>query len=164
MGSTAIHNLQNIACPCGSGKMYSSCCGEFHHGNKLPETAEKLMRSRYTAFSLNNLSYIQDTMQGNAAKKFSEPETNEDQSSHELLGLDVTRQYIDKKNPHHAFVEFRVLHQFEKKFDVTQELSEFSRINGKWFYVDGKTQKSSRNDPCPCHSGKKFKKCHGIDN
>lgn len=164
MSSTPINNLQNTACPCGSGKIYPSCCGEFHQGNKIPQTAEALMRSRYSAFAVNNLSYIHDTMQGNAAKKFSGQEPDEHQSSHQLLGLEVIRHYVDNKNPHHAFVEFRVLHQFDKKFVLTQELSEFNRINGKWFYVDGKTQKTSRNDPCPCHSGKKFKKCHGVDN
>jgi len=149
-------------CPCGSEKSYPTCCGIFHQGLKLPPTAEALMRSRYSAFALNNLSYIKNTMQGKAAQRFSEDDSNENQNRHHLLGLEVIRQIVDKKNPNHAFVEFRALHQFNDTFSVIQELSEFLRQDGKWFYVDGKIQKSSVNDPCPCHSGKKFKKCHGM--
>jgi uncharacterized protein YecA (UPF0149 family) len=26
----------------------------------------------------------------------------------------------------------------------------------------GKTRKIGRNEPCPCGSGKKYKKCHGV--
>jgi preprotein translocase subunit SecA len=26
----------------------------------------------------------------------------------------------------------------------------------------GKARKTGRNEPCPCGSGKKFKKCHGL--
>ncbi len=150
-------------CPCGSGKSYGSCCGIFHHGLKFPQNAEELMRSRYSAYALNNLTYIKNTMQGKAAQGFLEKESDTQQKSHQLLGLEVLRHIKDKKNPNHAFVEFRALHQYQEKCSVIQELSEFLKIDGKWFYVDGKVEKSSRNDPCPCHSGKKFKKCHGIN-
>ncbi len=164
MSSTDLNIAEKAACPCGSGKIYPSCCGSFHEGMKLPQTAEELMRSRYSAYAMGNLSYIKNTMQGKAAQNFSDQDPEENQSSHQLLGLEVIRHFVDKKNPLHAFVEFRALHQFDEKFSIIQELSEFSRVDGKWFYLDGKIQKSSRNDPCPCHSGKKFKKCHGFDN
>ena len=158
---TSTHD-RHMACPCGSQTIYSACCGQFHQGLSLPQTAEALMRSRYSAYALNNLSYIKNTMQGKAAQRFSHDDPDDQQMDHQLLGLEVIRHTIDKKNPNHAFVEFRTLHQFHNKFSVIQEFSEFSRIQEKWFYVDGKIQKSSVNDPCPCHSGKKFKKCHGL--
>ena len=53
-----------------------------------------------------------------------------------------------------------------------RERSEFSRVEGRWHYVDGQTPTQKpfvkseptvgRNDPCHCGSGKKFKKCHGA--
>ena len=57
--------------------------------------------------------------------------------------------------------------------ESTQSLTERSRFvrrDGQWYYLDGEyetettrreTPKIGRNDPCPCGSGKKFKKCCG---
>ena len=48
-------------------------------------------------------------------------------------------------------------------------LGRFARQEGEWYYVDGimgvrprTAPKIGRNDPCPCGSGKKYKKCHGA--
>ena len=51
------------------------------------------------------------------------------------------------------------------------EIAEFRREDGKWVFFDGelvpqapyvrKEAKIGRNDPCPCGSGKKYKKCCG---
>jgi len=43
-------------CPCG-GAAYAQCCGRFHHG-ALPDTAEQLMRSRYSAYVLGLMDYV----------------------------------------------------------------------------------------------------------
>ena len=48
---------RNRSCPCKSGMAYSECCKPFHDG-QLPETALKLMRSRYSAYALCILAYI----------------------------------------------------------------------------------------------------------
>ncbi|MFN2350207.1 MAG: YchJ family protein, partial [Thioalkalivibrio sp.] len=45
-------------CPCGSGKNYAACCGRHHGGEALPETAEQLMRSRYSAYVLGDEAYL----------------------------------------------------------------------------------------------------------
>jgi SEC-C motif-containing protein len=55
---------------------------------------------------------------------------------------------------------------------IPQELREdaiFSKVDGEWKYVDGHMHKQQphereqpkigRNEPCPCGSGKKYKKC-----
>ncbi|MGO3678336.1 YchJ family protein [Leucobacter sp. UCMA 4100] len=44
-------------CPCGSGSPYSSCCEPIHGGSPAP-TAERLMRSRYSAFTLGLVDYL----------------------------------------------------------------------------------------------------------
>lgn len=49
------------ACPCGSGLPYKSCCKIYHDGIKLPESAEALMRSRYSAYAKKLVKYIVDT-------------------------------------------------------------------------------------------------------
>jgi SEC-C motif-containing protein len=50
-------------------------------------------------------------------------------------------------------------------------VSRFLKQDGEWYFVDGqlvapKTEKRNqpkvgRNDPCPCGSAKKYKKCCG---
>ena len=49
-------------CPCGSLKDYGVCCGKYHSGTASAETAEKLMRSRYSAFVLRNGDYLLSTL------------------------------------------------------------------------------------------------------
>ena len=48
-------------CPCQSGLVYEACCQPFHLQQVLPDTAEKLMRSRYSAYTLVNIPYIVQT-------------------------------------------------------------------------------------------------------
>lgn len=153
---------KNEHCPCGSEKSYQDCCGSYHDGMDIPKSAEALMRSRYTAFALKNLDYIIHTMAGKASKGFVRGDAENSQSFTKWLGLDVIKSFEDPQNPDHAWVEFRALFNAQGKVSVMHEFSEFVRVDGRWFYIDGKTEKGSRNDLCPCHSGKKFKKCHGA--
>lgn len=48
-------------CPCGSGRGYSHCCGVFHSKEALPSTPEALMRARYSAYALQNETYVRET-------------------------------------------------------------------------------------------------------
>ena len=53
-----------------------------------------------------------------------------------------------------------------------RERATFKKHASKWVFVDGvelkgppvrnEGPKAGRNDPCPCGSGKKYKKCHGA--
>ena len=44
-------------CPCLSGNTFESCCGPLLQGAPAP-TAERLMRSRFTAFSLADAGHL----------------------------------------------------------------------------------------------------------
>lgn len=51
-------------CPCTSGERYADCCRPAHRGlanNAFPETATALMRSRYAAFALGDVDYLDRT-------------------------------------------------------------------------------------------------------
>ena len=61
-------------CPCGSQHLYDSCCGLYLDKKQKPQTPEQLMRSRYTAYSVANIDYIKNTMQGNPLIGFNEQE------------------------------------------------------------------------------------------
>ncbi len=47
-------------CPCGGGE-YSRCCGPLHRQERRAETAEQLMRSRYSAFAKGEVDYLLQT-------------------------------------------------------------------------------------------------------
>jgi SEC-C motif-containing protein len=68
-------------------------------------------------------------------------------------------------------VEFVARYKFRGKAFAHHELASFRIHEGRWMYVDGimnprppqrTADKVGRNDPCPCGSGKKFKKCCGA--
>ncbi|MDD2950112.1 MAG: YchJ family metal-binding protein, partial [Sulfuricurvum sp.] len=54
----------NAPCPCHSGEKYKKCCQPYHKGI-LPSNAQKLMRSRYSAFALELSNYIMATTHPN---------------------------------------------------------------------------------------------------
>ena len=45
-------------CPCQSSLEYNLCCGRYHKGKLAAPTAEALMRSRYSAYSLQLGRYL----------------------------------------------------------------------------------------------------------
>jgi hypothetical protein len=49
------------ACPCGSETPLESCCGPILSGDKTPDTAEALLRARFTAFSRQETDFIVET-------------------------------------------------------------------------------------------------------
>ena len=158
-------------CPCGLKKAYDDCCGPFLDGKALPKTPEALMRSRYTAFTKADIDYVAKTMKGNAIKDFDRQETKSWMQRSQWLSLEVLDSGIEKDNPSKGFVDFIAKYIEGKKARTMHEVSEFHLENGRWYYVDGKfvgdkietqtSNKVGRNDPCPCGSGQKFKKCCG---
>lgn len=156
-----------MLCPCGSEKAYETCCGLYLEHHQVPETPEQLMRSRYTAYSLNKAEYIKQTMRGKALIGFDELEMTKSLSKVIWLKLEVHHSYLD--NSDKGFVEFSASYLERNQLKIINELSEFHRINHVWYYVDGNHQSLShldskqiiaRNASCPCGSGKKFKNCH----
>ena len=146
-------------CPCKSNTPYQDCCGKYLESHATPQTAEALMRSRYTAYTLADIDYIKKTMQGKPLLGFKEIDTTQWAKSVLWLGLEVIRSTSDE-------VEFIATYMDKGTVKAIHEISQFHCINEAWFYVDGsqlndiKTKPVARNEPCPCGSNKKFKNCH----
>lgn len=151
-------------CPCGSNESYQTCCEPFINGNETPATPEQLMRSRYSAYAQGKVEYIGDTMYGRASKDFNLEAAREWANTVKWMKLEVINSGMDGDKGH---VEFIAHFHEGGKANALHELSEFAKKDGKWFYIDGRVppverltrQEVGRNDPCPCGSGKKFKKC-----
>ena len=153
----------NQPCPCGSRKKYQYCCGIYLSGKKLPATAEKLMRSRYTAFCQGDIDYLIATHHPNKRTKNESKQLANSIKNTSWLGLKIIDTSPGNKYDVLAFVEFVAVFKTD---DIQQlhERSKFIKTEGKWFYLEGEILPDvipKPNDNCWCASGKKYKKCHG---
>ncbi len=164
-------------CPCGSERDLDDCCGAIIAGALAP-TAEALMRSRYTAFALGDMDYLADTLAPEARDDFDPIEAGSTASDAVWQGLDV--RVVTDGGPDHetGSVEFVARFRLRGEQRAHHELASFRREQGRWRREQGRwvcaggemnptglprqVVKVGRNDPCPCGSGKKYKKCCGA--
>ncbi len=155
-----------MICPCQDkladiSKLYTECCEPLHIGKVKAQSPELLMRSRYSAFELRLGQYIFDTHH----PEFRNGTLDDYQQSAQLTDwcrLEVLESKYDNVS---GKVNFKAYFLEKGKLHCLHEISNFILDKEQWFYTDGKYQpktidKISRNDPCPCQSGLKAKKCH----
>ena len=158
-------------CPCGSGNEYMHCCRPYIQGAKNAPTAEALMRSRYSAYVTSEIDYVYQTTHPSQRSKFNHKESLEWSRKAEWKSLEIVRTESGSSEDNTGTVEF-VAHYYEKGKPVRHhEIAEFINEDGHWYFMDGHAPKPvqsirqgpkiGRNDPCPCGSGRKFKKCCG---
>lgn len=133
--------MEEKICPCRSGNSYQECCEPYHEGT-LPETAERLMRSRYSAYALDLPDYIIETTHP------ASPEYDEDidawredlsnvSKNCDFRGLEVLEV---QEGEHTAIVTF-VAHLFQGKNDQTfTERSFFVKAKNRWLYRFGQLE------------------------
>ena len=116
-------------CPCGGGN-YADCCGRFHAG-QFPETAEQLMRARYSAYVLNQTAFLHQSWHTTTRPPLAELEAGH---GGKWLGLEV-RKHIPAADE--ATVEFVARYKIGGRAHRLHEVSRFVREEGRLFYVDG---------------------------
>lgn len=153
-----------LACPCGSKKNYSECCEPLICGKSAAQTAQQLMRSRYSAFCKREVDYLIATWHPSRRHEINRESLLKTAESCDWLSLSILNTVEGESSDLQGEVEFLAI--FKKdKLGAMQERSLFSKERGQWFYLDGVQKKPTlpgRNDPCWCGSGKKSKKCHGV--
>ncbi|RAP32393.1 hypothetical protein DID76_00285 [Candidatus Marinamargulisbacteria bacterium SCGC AG-414-C22] len=124
-------------CYCNSKQLYSICCKPFITHQKKPETALKLMRSRYTAFCLKDASYIKSTMKGRALQFYDEDSICN--SPIKWLGLTIVDSEDGQDGDDQGTVTFQALfknHDDDPEVSFIEEKSVFKYSDNQWFYVD----------------------------
>ena len=127
-----------ILCPCLSGKEYDTCCGAIISGRQTAPTAEALMRSRYSAFVKSEISHLKDSLHPDSRSDFDPVSTKDWADNSEWLGLKIINTSGGGENDQEGTVEFLTLFRIENVAYEHHELGEFKRLNGIWYYVDGK--------------------------
>lgn len=92
------------------------------------------MRSRYSAYVLGLEEYLLNTWHPNTRPKY----LNLANDRNKWLGLEVIRF---EPNDDQAIVEFVASYKDNGKTEKLHEVSQFRRIAGRWYYVDGELQK-----------------------
>ncbi|MFT3782388.1 MAG: YchJ family protein [Nibricoccus sp.] len=158
-------------CPCGSNKEYEVCCGPIIAGAPAP-TAEALMRSRYTAYVKHEYAHLEKTLSEAQRKDFDAADSKRWAESSEWLGLTIHQTEKGGPDDEQGMVHFTAKFRAEGEDREHIEAALFTKESGRWVYsgyiqpkgtpVRRETPKVGRNDPCPCGSGKKYKKCCGA--
>lgn len=118
-------------CPCGRGKPYADCCEPLHSGSPAP-TAERLMRSRYSAFALGLTEYLLQSW--HASTRPSELELDDAVEWRRLL---IESAEADGPFGDAGYVTFTAVGRGPDGRFEQRERSRFVRESGHWFYVDG---------------------------
>ena len=139
-------------CICGNEKKYEDCCARFIEEKQEAQTAIELMRSRYTAYVLREGQYLYDTCSVKL-QNIDDIKAIQEQDI-EWIGLKIEAFSHDE-------VTFMAYYREDNKIKVMKEHSFFILESGKLKYDSGEMLDGiiSRNDSCPCGSGKKYKKC-----
>ncbi len=157
-------------CPCGSGLLLKECCEPYIRNTKEAETPEKLMRARYTAFVKSEIDFIMDTVLASKKHEFNRKHIEKWAEESIWYGLDIVKTDKGAALDSEGNVEFKATYSQNGMKVTHHENASFKKEDGKWFLEDGEMvttgqivneEKIGRNDPCPCGSGKKFKKCCG---
>ena len=162
--------------------LYTDCCQPYHDGllnneaDKIdgakPDSAERLMRSRYSAFVLIKPEYIVKTTLP-AQQALLDIKAIENWAKETVwAGLEIIT-HTPKLGKRHAQVEFKAYFNIsDNKDDGIQahhELSAFVKTKNKadnaasWYFLDPIVSMSvTQKQPCICGSGEKFKRCCGL--
>jgi SEC-C motif domain protein len=119
-------------CPCGTGLLFGACCLPLHNGERQAETAEQLMRSRYSAYAVGDHVY---------AWRSWHPRTRPDdlsaENSIQWTRLEIVSVVGGGPDDDTGEVEFRAHYRDGDRSGVLHERSRFVVRARRWFYLDG---------------------------
>ena len=157
------------SCPCGSGTAYADCCEPVITGARPAETAEQLMRARYSAYVEAKTDFLFESTHPDHRRGYDHEGTKVWAESAEWQGLEIVAGQKGGKDDAVGEVEFIARYREKGVQREHHESAQFKKERGAWFFTEGATvrpkpiaaSKIGRNEPCPCGSGAKYKKCCG---
>jgi SEC-C motif-containing protein len=130
------------------------------------------MRSRYSAYVEQAIDYLGETLHPSHRSDWDREATRRWAEQATWHGLEIVSTEAGQPGDAEGIVEFVASFSEDGQPRQHRERSRFAFTGGRWYYVDGDTPKPAterhagprigRNDPCPCGSGRKYKKCCGA--
>lgn len=157
-------------CPCGSGLDYAACCEPIITGKKVAATAEQLMRARYSAHVKVEVDFLYKSTHPDYREGYDHKGTRVWAEKSEWQGLEILGTTGGGPQDDLGEVEFVARFRDSQGRRNHHECGRFKRRRGQWLFTEGEMIKSpplsvvkvGRNEPCPCGSGRKYKKCCGT--
>lgn len=118
-------------CPCLSGETYGECCGPFHAATNWAPTAERLMRSRYSAFVVLDSDYLLHSW-----APATRPASIELDPTLRWIGLEIVGSTRGMLFDTQGTVEFIARYRSPDGAGSQHETSRFVREDRRWFYLD----------------------------
>ncbi|RBP34602.1 SEC-C motif-containing protein [Oceanihabitans sediminis] len=122
-------------CYCGNNKTYKECCEVLHLNEGKTETAEQLMRSRYSAFVLANGDYLMLTHHRSTRPTSEKKAIVKWAKSVNWIKLEVQETSKGLKNDTEGTVTFNAYFYENGNVDLIHEKSAFIKENDKWYYL-----------------------------
>ena len=158
-------------CPCGSEAKYEECCEPVIKGTQNAETAVQLMRARYSAYARVEADFLYESLHPDKKSSHDFKQTKDWAAKSKWEKLEILGTEKGGQDDESGTVEFIAHYTVKGERTRHHEVATFVKADGKWFFEDGEgvapkqvirtSPKTGRNDPCPCGSGKKYKKCCG---
>ena len=157
------------SCPCGSGADYAHCCEPVITGKRPAQTAEQLMRARYSAHVGLQMDFIFESTHPDHRAGYDPDGTRAWAEQSTGQGLEIVGVTTGMADDTASEVEFIARYKNKDISREHHERGQFEKQDGQWFFTEGimvkqkpiAVSKVGRNDPCPCGSGLKYKKCCG---
>lgn len=124
------------SCPCKSGRPFAECCSPFLEAERLPDTAQQLMRSRYSAFATGKISYLKETLWPKYQPEFDFAATANWAAENHWSGLNILRVEKGDAGDREGTVLFEAKYLTGGTLKTHRELSRFRRKSGRWYYVE----------------------------
>ena len=119
-------------CWCDSGSAAADCCEPFLSRSAYPQTAEQLMRARYSAFITQNADFLRASWHPATC-----PATLQFNPDQRWLGLKILDTDQGGAEDDEGEVRFAARYKIHGKGHRQEETSSFARLAGNWVYVGG---------------------------
>lgn len=130
-------------CPCRSGRDYDACCGPALEGRAWPETAEALMRSRYTAFARREVGWLKESLWPKYQKSLDLAGLKEWAETRQWVGLEILKVEAGGPDDSSGSVLFVARALKDGAIREHREASLFRKKKGRWYYVSAMAQEQA---------------------
>jgi len=123
-------------CPCGAKATFDKHCLPILEGKAKPETAERLMRARFTAYSMGDVEFLIRTTAAEFRDKLDADELEEYCDSIRCVSLKVLGTEAGGPSDDTGVVKFHASLMVNGKRTLHSEVSRFHREDGAWVYAE----------------------------
>lgn len=118
-------------CYCGKDNLFKNCCQPFLNNTKKANSAEELMRSRYSAYCMQEADYLIQSTHLSRRKFHKKSDILDWSKGNHWVKLEIIASSENN-------VEFKAFYLDESlEEQIHHEKSTFVFEEDKWFYVDG---------------------------